>query len=44
MNVEFWGDNSGRSKKMSYFQKIMGGGGGGGSGPSLDPPLILITM
>ena len=38
MNVEFCGDNSGRSKKMSYFRKNKGTG----RAPPLDPPLLLV--
>ena len=40
MNVQFCGDNSGSSKKMSYFRKKIGrDGGGGGGGVPWDPPL-----
>ena len=41
MNVGFCGDNSGRSKKVSYFWKKIRGGGGGGQAPLLDPPLSM---
>ena len=41
MNVEFCGDNSRRSKKISYFRKYAGGVGGGGGG-GLPGPLSSI--